>query len=69
MVDVFIAPTMPNDYCAAIQRWLTAEGHADLAIRGAGEVFWLETGRIVGMVTSQISADKLEQQTLRLWAC
>lgn len=57
-----------SEYPAGVVEWLEAEGLGFLQARGAGEVLWLEAGRVVAKCLVPRSTEELVRQTERLWA-
>ncbi|MDB5173085.1 MAG: hypothetical protein JWN51_1858 [Phycisphaerales bacterium] len=51
-----------------VQEWLMAEGLASIIVAGAGEVLWLEYGRVVAKLLSGVTESGLVQTTQGLWA-
>lgn len=48
--------------------WLTENGLASITLTGAGEVLWLEHGRVVAQMLSYVSKLELIRITNGLWA-
>ena len=65
--QLFLAVTLPDDYHPAFVKWLNDQGLGSLAFSGAGEVLWLESGRIFAKLLCRVTSAALSRQTFQLW--